>query len=96
MLVSILALALIITALSVVNPIIYQKAADEFIPEKNFRALIVCICITVAVPVIGALIALLKNRLNYRFGKNVSMMLRTRCSKNSFAVIMLSTAGMIL
>lgn len=69
MLVSILALSLIITALSVVNPIIYQKAADEFIPEKNFRALIVCICITVAVPVIGALIALLKNRLNYRFGK---------------------------
>ncbi len=68
-LVSILFLSLIITVLSAVNPIIYQRAADEFIPGKNLRALIICICVTVAVPIIAALITLLKNKLNYWFGK---------------------------
>lgn len=69
LLISILFLSLIITVLSVINPIIYQKAADEFIPEKNLRALIICIGITVAAPIIGALVTLLKNKINYRFGK---------------------------
>lgn len=69
LLISILVLSMIITVLSVINPIVYQRATDEFIPEKNLRALIICIVITVAAPIVGALVTLLKNKINYQFGK---------------------------
>ena len=68
-LVTILFLTLIISVLSIINPIIYQKVADDFIPKKNVNALIICIIVVVVVPIIGAFISLLKNKINYWFGK---------------------------
>lgn len=69
-LVAVLCCSLIITALSLVNPIIYQKVADDFIPEKNIKALIMCIVVVVSVPILSSLVSLLKNKVNYWFGKN--------------------------
>lgn len=68
-LISILFFSLTITVLSIINPILYQKVADDFIPEKNVNALIMCIVLVVIVPVISAFISLLKNKINYWFGK---------------------------
>ncbi|MGN0549181.1 MAG: ABC transporter ATP-binding protein [Acutalibacteraceae bacterium] len=68
-LISILFFSLTITALSIINPIIYQKVADDFIPEKNVNALIICIVLVIIVPIISAFISLLKNKMNYWFGK---------------------------
>lgn len=68
-LIAVLCFSLIITALSLVNPIIYQKVTDDFIPEKNIEALIMCVAIVVVVPILSACISLLKNKANYWFGK---------------------------
>lgn len=68
-LISVLGFSLIVTTLSLIPPIIYQKVADEFIPEKNIRALIICVIIVVVTPILSACISLLKNKYNYWFGK---------------------------
>lgn len=69
-LIAVLCCSLIITALSLVNPIVYQKVADDFIPEKNINALIMCVVVVVLVPILSSLVSLLKNKVNYWFGKN--------------------------
>lgn len=70
LLVAVLCCSLIITAFSIVNPVIYQKVADDFIPEKNIIALIMCVIVVVSVPILSSLVSLLKNKVNYWFGKN--------------------------
>lgn len=40
--------------LTAIVPVIYQKITDEFIPEKNLRALIICVVIAVLAPVAAA------------------------------------------
>lgn len=69
-LVTVLCCSLIITALSLVNPIVYQKVVDDFIPEKNINALIMCVVVVVSVPILSSLVSLFKNKVNYWFGKN--------------------------
>ena len=69
-LIAVLCCSLIITALSLVNPIVYQKVTDDFIPEKNINALIMCVVVVVSVPILSSLVSLLKNKVNYWFGKN--------------------------
>lgn len=68
-LLAVFALSALAVGLTAIVPVIYQKITDEFIPEKNLRALIICVVIAVLAPVAAALVTLLKNRLNYWFGK---------------------------
>ena len=68
-LLAVFALSALAVGLTAIVPVIYQKITDEFIPEKNLRALIICVVIAVLAPVAAALVTLLKNKLNYWFGK---------------------------
>ena len=94
-LISILFFSLTITVLSIINPILYQKVADDFIPEKNVNALIMCIVLVVIVPVISAFISLLKNKIIIGLGKSVSTMLPIPYLKNFFEVIFHSSVNTI-
>lgn len=64
-LLAVFALSALAVGLTAIVPVIYQKITDEFIPEKNLRALIICVVIAVLAPVAAALVTLLKNKLNY-------------------------------
>ena len=53
-LLAIFALSALAVGLTAIVPVIYQKITDEFIPEKNLRALIICVVIAVLAPVAAA------------------------------------------
>lgn len=69
LLTAVLILSIAIVILSLVNPVVYQKVVDNFIPGKNVKELITCIFIIVLVPIISALVSLLNNKLNFKFGQ---------------------------
>ena len=71
--------SIIVSIISAINPIIFQKIIDDAIPAKNSDAIIFYVTLATCLPIINTILTTLKNKTGYKFSDICSRELRKQC-----------------